>query len=66
MKGRNIKLENRVFRKRTGITAFSFNDCFLKISMETKNLRHFCEIKKALQNAGYKVMSEYNREEPKE
>ena len=42
------------------------NDCFLKISMETKNLRHFCEIKKALQNAGYKVMSEYNREEPKE
>ena len=42
------------------------NDCFLKISMETKNLRHFCEIKKALQDAGYRVMSEYNREEPKE
>lgn len=42
------------------------NDCFLKISMETRNLRHFCEIKKALQDAGYSVMSEYNRIEPKE
>lgn len=42
------------------------NDCFLKISMETKNLRHFCEIKKSLQNAGYRVMSEHNKIEPKE
>lgn len=42
------------------------NDCFLKISMETKNLRHFCEIKQALQRAGYNVMYEYNKPEPKE
>lgn len=42
------------------------NDCFLKISMETKDMQHFCEIKKALQNAGYRVMAEHNRIEPKE
>ncbi len=42
------------------------NDCFLKISMETKNLRHVCEIKRALQNSGYRVISEYSRVEPKE
>ena len=28
------------------------NDCYLKISMETRNLRHLCEIKKALCDAG--------------
>ena len=34
------------------------NDCYLKISMETRNLRHFLEIKKALIKAGYNVTSE--------
>ncbi len=33
------------------------NDCYLKISMETKHLRHFCEIKHALTKAGYNVTS---------
>lgn len=33
------------------------NDCYLKISMETKHLRHFCEIKHALSKAGYNVTS---------
>ncbi len=34
------------------------NDCYLKISMETRNLRHLCEIKKALCAAGYKLTDE--------
>lgn len=34
------------------------NDCFLKISMETKNARHFEQIKQALINKGYKIASE--------
>ncbi|MBS4760024.1 MAG: threonine ammonia-lyase [Clostridium sp.] len=34
------------------------NGCYLKISMETKNLRHLCEIKNALCKAGYKVTNE--------
>ena len=34
------------------------NDCYLKISMETRNLRHLCEIKKALCDAGYKLTGE--------
>ena len=34
------------------------NECYLKITMETKNLRHFCEIKHALVNAGYKISEE--------
>lgn len=34
------------------------NDCYLKITMETKNLRHVCEIKHALFNAGYKLTEE--------
>lgn len=34
------------------------NDCYLKITMETRNLRHFCEIKHALSNAGYNISSE--------
>lgn len=33
------------------------NDCHLKISMETKNLRHFCEIKQAISKAGYTIIS---------
>ncbi len=33
------------------------NDCFLKISMETKNARHFEEIQEALINKGYKIAS---------
>lgn len=31
------------------------NDCYLKITMETRNLRHLCEIKHALSKAGYKL-----------
>lgn len=34
------------------------NDCYLKISMETKNLEHFNEIKKAICEAGYKILSD--------
>ena len=34
------------------------NECYLKITMETRNLRHFCEIKHALFNAGYKISDE--------
>ena len=34
------------------------NDCYLKISMETRNLRHLCETKKALCDAGYKLTGE--------
>ena len=33
------------------------NDCFLKISMETKNQAHFEEIQKALIAKGYKIAS---------
>ncbi len=33
------------------------NDCFLKISMETKNAQHFEEIQKALKNRGYRITS---------
>ncbi len=33
------------------------NDCFLKISMETKNAAHFEQIKQALINKGYKIAS---------
>ena len=31
------------------------NDCYLKISMETRNMKHLCEIKHALCEAGYKL-----------
>lgn len=34
------------------------NDCYLKITMETRNLRHLCEIKQALSKAGYKLSSD--------
>lgn len=34
------------------------NDCYLKITLETRNLRHFCEIKQALCKAGYTISSE--------
>lgn len=33
------------------------NDCFLKISMETKNAEHFEQIKQALIDKGYKIAS---------
>ena len=33
------------------------NDCFLKISMETKNSQHFEEIQKELTRRGYKITS---------
>ena len=42
-------------RHNQGGEGTDINDCYLKISMETKNLRHFCEIKQALCNAGYKL-----------
>ena len=34
------------------------NDCFLKISMETRNADHFNQIKQALINKGYRIASE--------
>lgn len=34
------------------------NDCYLKVTMETRNLRHLCEIKQALCDAGYKLTDE--------
>lgn len=34
------------------------NDCYLRITMETRNLAHFAEIKHALFNAGYKITDE--------
>ena len=34
------------------------NDCYLKISMETRNMKHLCEIKHALCEAGYKLTDE--------
>lgn len=33
------------------------NDCFLKISLETRNAQHFEQIKQALINKGYKIAS---------
>lgn len=36
------------------------NDCFLKISMETKNAEHFEEIKQALIRRGYKITTNLN------
>ena len=34
------------------------NDCYLKVTMETRNLRHLCEIRHALCDAGYKLTDE--------
>ena len=42
-------------RHNQGGEGTDINDCYLKISMETKNLRHFCEIKQALSKAGYRL-----------
>lgn len=42
-------------RHNQGGEGTDINDCYLKVSMETKNLRHFCEIKQALSKAGYKL-----------
>ena len=47
-------------RHNQGGEGTNINDCFLEVSMETRNLRHFCEIKKAMENAGYKVISSKN------
>ena len=46
----------RVHHKQGG-EGTDINDCYLKISMETRNLRHFLSIKHALMNAGYNVTS---------
>lgn len=53
-------------RHNQGGEGTDINGCYLKISMETKNLRHFCEIKNALKNAGYRVLTEQNQPELKE
>ena len=34
------------------------NGCFIHVSMETKNKSHFCDIKQAIQKAGYKIVEE--------
>ena len=34
------------------------NGCYLHISMETKNKDHFLDIKRTIQNAGYKIVEE--------
>lgn len=34
------------------------NECYLKISMETRNMQHLCEIKNALCKAGYKLTND--------
>ena len=34
------------------------NDCYLKVTMETRNLRHLCEINHALCDAGYTLTDE--------
>ncbi len=44
-------------RHNQGGEGTDINDCYLKISMETKNAKHLCEIKDALCKAGYKVTS---------
>ena len=44
-------------RHNQGGEGTDINDCYLKISMETKNAKHLCEIKYALCKAGYKVTS---------
>lgn len=47
-------------RHNQGGEGTNINDCFLEVSMETRNLRHFCEIKKAMENAGYNVVASKN------
>jgi len=34
----------------------SINDCYLHISMETKNRGHFAQVRDALQKAGYRIV----------
>ena len=36
------------------------NGCFLHLTLETKNKEHLCLVKKALQNAGYKIVADYH------
>lgn len=36
----------------------AINECFLEISMETKNRDHFLEVKRAIQDAGYTLLEE--------
>ncbi|MCL2071714.1 MAG: threonine ammonia-lyase [Oscillospiraceae bacterium] len=42
----------------TGGENTDINGCYLHISMETKNKAHFCEVKRAIQNAGYRIVEE--------
>ncbi len=44
-------------RHNQGGEGTDINDCYLKISMETRNFEHFEEIKQALINAGYNILS---------
>ena len=45
-------------RHNQGGEGTDINDCYLKISMETKNLEHLCQIKQALSKAGYKLLKD--------
>ena len=44
-------------RHNQGGEGTDINDCFLKISMETRNFEHFNQIKQALIDAGYNILS---------
>ncbi len=44
-------------RHNQGGEGTDINDCYLKISMETRNFEHFEQIKNALVNAGYNILS---------
>lgn len=44
-------------RHNQGGEGTDINDCFLKISMETRNFEHFEAIKQALKDKGYKILS---------
>ena len=44
-------------RHNQGGEGTDINDCFLKISMETRNFEHFEQIKNALIEKGYRVTS---------
>ncbi len=46
----------KVSHNRTGENT-DINDCYLKIALETRNLRHYCEIRHALAKAGFKLVS---------
>ncbi len=44
-------------RHNQGGEGTDINDCYLKISMETRNFEHFDQIKRALVEAGYTILS---------